>query len=190
VGCMTTPRAQTLPGASPERKQRSSANDVADARAGVIALNSPFAPLRCSNTTSGNRRATPRRCRGPPWRGGKSTAPPRDLVTTCSVDDPSRAHQAGINCLATGSPPRNDCVMLLFKVGAGSMQAAKRETLDVRIKPDDRSLVWISQAGRDALALARLAILETRPTQQLHPGPCNFPGSCSPSVMRSYFAPA
>jgi hypothetical protein len=31
----------------------------------------------------------------------------------------------------------------------------------------------------DALALARLAILETRPTQQLHPGPCNFPGSCN-----------
>jgi hypothetical protein len=48
----------------------------------------------------------------------------------------------------------------------------------------------ISQAGRGALALARLAILETRPTQQLHPGPCNFPGSCNPSVMRSYFAPA
>jgi hypothetical protein len=48
----------------------------------------------------------------------------------------------------------------------------------------------ISQAGRDALAFARLAILETPPTQQLHPGPCNFPGSCNPSVMRSYFAPA
>jgi hypothetical protein len=48
----------------------------------------------------------------------------------------------------------------------------------------------INQAGRDPLALARLAILETWPTQQLHPGPCNFPGSCNPSVMRSYFAPA
>jgi hypothetical protein len=48
----------------------------------------------------------------------------------------------------------------------------------------------ISQAGRGALALARLAILETRPTQQLHPGPCNFPGSCNPSVRRSNFAPA
>jgi hypothetical protein len=48
----------------------------------------------------------------------------------------------------------------------------------------------ISQAGRDALVLARLSILETRPTQQLHPGPCNFPESCNPSVMRSYFAPA
>jgi hypothetical protein len=47
----------------------------------------------------------------------------------------------------------------------------------------------ISQAGRDALALARLAIFKARPTQQLHPGPCNFPGSCNPSVMRSYFAP-
>jgi hypothetical protein len=48
----------------------------------------------------------------------------------------------------------------------------------------------ISQARRDALALARFAILATRPTQQLHPGPCNFPGSCNPSVMRSNFAPS
>ena len=48
----------------------------------------------------------------------------------------------------------------------------------------------ISQAVRDALALARFAIFETRPTQQLHPGPCNFPGSCNPSVMRSNFAPS
>jgi hypothetical protein len=46
------------------------------------------------------------------------------------------------------------------------------------------------QARLDALALARLAILENRFTQQLHPGPCNFPGSCNPSVMRSNFAPA
>jgi hypothetical protein len=46
----------------------------------------------------------------------------------------------------------------------------------------------ISQAGRDALALARFAILRARSTQQLHPGPCNFPRSCNPSVMRSNFA--
>ena len=44
----------------------------------------------------------------------------------------------------------------------------------------------ISQAGRDALALARLAF-----SFLAHPGSRKYGGgSCNPSVMRSYFAPA
>src|SRR5882672_2893237 len=43
----------------------------------------------------------------------------------------------------------------------------------------------ISQAGRDALALARLAF-----SFLAHPGSRKYGGgSCNPSVMRSYFAP-
>ena len=43
----------------------------------------------------------------------------------------------------------------------------------------------ISQAGRDALALARLAF-----SFLTHPGSRKYGGgSCNPSVMRSYFAP-
>src|ERR1700681_3418417 len=91
--------------------------------------------------------------------------------------------------VASLSRSRPDVPAGALRAATGAMDLSEKNRVGLReIRRVSRR--EISQAGRDALALARLAILETRSTQQLHPGPCNFPTSCNPSVMRSYFAPA
>jgi hypothetical protein len=97
--------------------------------------------------------------------------------------------KGGDNFLELGgfSRSRPDLPAGALRAATGAMDFERENRVGLREIPRV-SRREISQAGRDALALARLAILEIRPTQQLHPGPCNFPGSCNPSVMRSNFA--
>jgi hypothetical protein len=97
--------------------------------------------------------------------------------------------KGGDNFLELGgfSRSRPDLPAGALRAATGAMDFERENRVGLREIPRV-SRREITQAGRDALALARLAILEIRPTQQLHPGPCNFPGSCNPSVMRSNFA--